>query len=83
MTRALFKRMCERLTTIAHMNEPEQRETHLRLFMSQGYLFLDLTDKQVDSLKSLFKKEYPDKFKEYSKPDEHGFTAEFEYLRFK
>ena len=74
--------MCERLTQIAHYDEPYRNDT-LKVFMSQGYLFLELTNKQVEKLKALFKAEYPDKFVVYAEPDEHGFTAEFEYLCFK
>lgn len=82
MKTSLFKRMCENITEISKLDN-EQREKHLQLFMSQGYLFLDLTDKQVDTLKTVLKTHYPDKYKIYDKPDSHGFTAEFEYLRFK
>lgn len=82
MKTKLFNKMCERLTQIAHYDEPYRNDT-LKVFMSQGYLFLDLTDKQVDKIRALFKSEYPDKFVEYEEPDEHGFTAAFEYLRFK
>ena len=64
------------------MEEPE-REQNLNVFMSQGYLFLDLTNKQVDVIKNLFKTEYSDEYVEYNEPDEHGFTSEFRYLRFK
>lgn len=82
MLTTVFKRMCECLTEISKLNEPV-RENKLKLFMSQGYLFLDLTDKQVDKLKGILKANFPDKFVVYANPDEHGFTSEFEYLRFK
>lgn len=82
MMTTVFKRMCDCLTEISKLNEPV-RENNLKLFMSQGYLFLDLTDKQVNKLKDVLKSNYPDKYITYSEPDEHGFTAEFEYLRFK
>lgn len=82
MTTTVFKRMCECLTEISKQNEPV-RENNLKLFMSQGYLFLDLTDKQVNKLKDVLRANYPDKFVDYTEPDEHGFTAKFEYLRFK
>ena len=82
MLATVFKRMCECLTEISKQNEPV-RENNLKLFMSQGYLFLDLTDKQVDKLKGVLSANYPDKFVVYAEPDAHGFTAEFEYLRFK
>lgn len=78
----LFTRMCDNLIKISRLNEPA-REAHFKLFMSQGYLFLDLTDKQIANLKSILKLNYPDKYKEYATPDEHGFTAEFGNLRFK
>lgn len=82
MLTTVFKRVCENLIEISKLNEPV-RENNLKLFMSQGYLFLDMTDKQVDKLKDVLKANFPDKFVEYVKPDEYGFTAEFEYLRFK
>ena len=82
MTTRLFKNMCNRLTVIAHSPAP-YRDNMLKVFMSKGYLFLELTDKQVEKLKALFKAEYPDKFIQYDEPNEHGFTAAFEYLRFK
>lgn len=58
MTTAVFKRMCENLTEISKLNEPA-RENNLKLFMSQGYLFLDLTDKQVYKLKGVLSANYP------------------------
>lgn len=82
MMNNIFKRMCESLVEISRLNEPA-RENHLNLFMSQGYLFLDLTDRQVDKLKNVLKTNCPDKYKEYDEPDDHGYTAEFNYLRFK
>ena len=82
MMTTVFKRMCENLTEISKLNEPA-RENNLKLFMSQGYLFLDLTDRQVNKLKAVLQANYPDKFIVYANPDEHGFTSEFEYLRFK
>ena len=82
MTTKLFNRMCERLTQIAHYNEPYREDT-LNVFMSQGFLFLELTNKQVDKIKNVFKTHFPDIYKEYPTPDEHGFTSEFKYLRFK
>lgn len=82
MTNNVFKRMCDNLIEISKLNE-HAKENHLKLFMSQGYLFLNLTDKQVEKLKNVLKAYFTDKYKEYNKPDEHGFIAEFEYLRFK
>lgn len=81
MTTSVFKRMCDRLVEISRLNEPA-REQHLKLFMSQGYLFLDLTDMQVSKLKCVLRINYPDKCKIHE-PDEHGFTMDFDYLRFK
>lgn len=78
----IFKQVLNNLTEISKLNEPA-RESHLNLFMSQGYLFLDLTDKQVSKLKECLVVNYPDKFITYEKPDEHGYTSEFHYLRFK
>ena len=82
MMNNVFKTMCVNLVEISKLNEPE-RERHLNLFMSQGYLFLNLTDKQVYKLKELLKAKYSDLYIQYSKPDENGFTSEFMYLRFK
>ena len=82
MKTTVFKRMCECLTEISKQNEPV-REHNLKVFMSQGYLYLDLTDKQVNKLKDVLSANYPDKFVVYAEPDENGYTAEFEYLRFK
>ena len=74
--------MCDNLIEISK-HSGEQKERELNLFMSQGYLFLDLTDKQVSKIKTVFKENYSDEYKEYNEPDEHGFTSEFRYLRFK
>lgn len=82
MLTSIFKRVCHNLQEISKMDE-NNRQTNLQLFMSQGYLFLDLTDKQVDKLKTVLKDSYPDIYKEYNKPDNNGFTGEFMYLRFK
>ena len=82
MTTTVFKRMCECLTEISKQNEPV-RENNLKLFMSQGYLFLDLTDLQVKHLQRILAAYFTDKYIVYAEPDEHGFTAKFEYLRFK
>ena len=82
MTNTIFKTMCRNLIEISKL-ENEQRERNFDLFMSQGYLFLELTDKQVSKIKEVLKEYYPDKFIEYDKPDEHGFTSEIAYLRFK
>ena len=67
MMNNVFKTMCVNLVEISKLNEPE-RERHLNLFMSQGYLFLNLTDKQVYKLKELLKAKYPDLYIQYSKP---------------
>lgn len=63
--------------------DENKRKIALQIFMQQGYLFLDLTDKQVSKLKAVLKGLYPDIYKEYNKPDGNGFTSEFMYLRFK
>ena len=82
MKRTLFTRMCECLIGIAH--EPEPKKTaDLKLFMSQGYLFLDLTEIQTRQLKRILSAYYTDLYKVYTEPDENGFTSEFMYLRFK
>lgn len=82
MLRGKFNLMCAFFATIASKAEP-QRTKELNEFMSMGFMFLELTDKQAKQLKSVLKKAFPDKYIEYAEPDEHGFTAEFEYLRFK
>ena len=51
MKTMIFIHMCECLKGIAH--EPEPKKTaDLNLFMSQGYLFLDLTEKTGKPLKA-------------------------------
>ena len=82
MTNSIFRQMCVRLSEISELPENE-KEKELKLFMSQGYLFLDLTEKQIYKLKELLKAKYTDLYIQYSKPDENGFTSEFMYLRFK
>lgn len=82
MTNATFKDMCSFMHAVSTMDEPK-REQRLKEIMSAGYLFISLTDRQVIKFKALLKRDFPDKFIEYPEPDPHGFTAEFEYLRFK
>lgn len=82
MKRTYFNSVVWSLIQISKMNEPA-RTNHLDLFMSQGYIFLDLTEKQIAEIKTLFKTHFSDIYKEYHEPDEHGFIAEFKYLRFK
>ena len=82
MTNATFKDLCTHMHNISLMNRPD-RERRLNETMSAGYLFITLTDRQVRELKALLKRDFPDKYIEYAEPDSNGFTAEFEYLRFK
>ncbi|MBO7695093.1 MAG: hypothetical protein J6T10_20935 [Methanobrevibacter sp.] len=82
MKKAYFNGMCDKLTQISQLPEPERTKT-IDFFMCQAYLFLDLTEKQISKLKEIFKMFYPDIYKEYDKPDENGYTAEFKYLQFK
>ena len=42
MLNSIFKRVCENLIEISK-HTGEQKERELNLFMSHGYLFLDLT----------------------------------------
>lgn len=77
-----FNRMCSELSIISDLSDP-LRQKQLDLFMVAGYMWIDLTDKQVQKIKVLLKNRFPDKYVEYPEPDSHGFTAEFEYLRFK
>ena len=79
---SLFKRMCNELITISKTVDPE-RSTRLKVFMCQGYLFLSLTDNQVEALKKLLAEYYPNEYKVYDEPDEYGNTSAFYYLRFK
>lgn len=59
MTNSIFRQMCVCLSEISELPENE-REKKLKLFMSQGYLFLNLTEKQVYKLKELLKAKYTD-----------------------
>lgn len=82
MKRMYFNNVVWSLIQISKMNEPA-RTKHLDLYMTQGYIFLELTNKQAEEIKNVFKAHFPDIYKEYPTPDEHGFTSEFKYLRFK
>lgn len=82
MTNGTFKGLCDYMHNIALMNKPD-RERRLNETMSAGYLFINLTDRQVREFKALLKRDFPDKYIEYPEPDSNGFTAEFEYLHFK
>ena len=80
MKNNIFNAMCDDLMRIAIA---PNRDELLNVFMSQGYLFINLTDKQVDKLRVLFAACYPDIYEVFDEPDEHGFTAQFKYLLFK
>lgn len=82
MKKSDYMNFCLQLVGIAQIKDLEERERRLRLVMSQGYLWLELTDKQVEHVKQILIVNYPDKCKIHE-PDEHGFTMDFEYLRFK
>lgn len=77
-----FNLLCECFANISKMND-DAREIHFKCVMSKGYLFLDMTEKQVRKIKNVLQATFPEKFRYYDKPDEHGYTAEFEYLKFK
>lgn len=82
MKKSNFMNFCLQLVGIALIVDKDERDRRLNLLMSQGYLWLDLTDKQVDHVKHILIMNYPDKCKIHE-PDENGFTMDFEYLRFK
>ena len=82
MKKSMFESLCGNFKNIAIMNKPE-RDKNLNDLMCAGYLFLDLTEKQINTLKELLKAKFPDIYKEYDTPDEYGCKAEFKYLRFK
>ena len=82
MKTMIFIQMCECLKGIAHEPEPK-RTADLELFMSQGYLFLDLTENQIRQLKQVLSYYFTDLYIVYKDPDENGYTSEFMYLRFK
>lgn len=82
MKKSMFMNFCLQLVGIALITDIEDRKCRLNLLMSQGYLWLDLNDKQVDQVKQILLVNYPDMCKVHE-PDEHGFTMDFEYLRFK
>ena len=82
MTKSIFKQMCECLKGISQEQEPK-KTADLNLFMPQGYLFLDLTEKQINQLKQVLSYYFTDLYIVYKEPDENGFTSEFMYLRFK
>lgn len=80
MKRPMFSMLIYRLKEIA---KAPNRDALLNEIMSCGFLFLDLTDKQVEQLKNVLKFYYTDLYIVHAEPDEHGFTDEFMYLRFK
>lgn len=83
MKKSAFNSFCQHLVNVAHIEEKKTREIELNALMSMGFVFLDLTDLQVKHLQRIFAAYFPEKYVVYAEPDEHGFTAEFEYLRFK
>lgn len=82
MKKSNYMNFCLQLVGIAQIEDKTDRERRLNEFMSAGYLWLDLTDKQAQQVKHILIENYPDKCKMH-KPDENGFTMDFEYLRFR
>ena len=80
MKKTDFMTMCD---TLQKISVAPNRAQELKVFMCMCFLFVSLTDRQARELKPFLKSHFPDLYKEYEKPDENGFTAEFEYLRFK
>lgn len=76
-----FKQFRENLTEISRMPE-DIRDAHMKILMSAGFLWLELTDKQVDIIKEQLLKDFPDECIVHE-ADEHGFTMDFRYIRFK
>ena len=82
MKKSVYRNFCLRLVGIALIEDKQDRDRRLNELMSCGYLWLDLTEKQVQQVKRILILNYPDKCKIHE-PDENGYTVEFEYLSFK
>lgn len=82
MKKSDYMNFCLRLVGIGQIEDKQDRDRRLNELMSCGYLWLDLTEKQVKHVKQILISNFPDKCKIHE-PDENGYTAEFEYLRFK
>ena len=83
MKKSAFNSFCQLLVNAGHIEDAKQRDIELSTIMSMGFIFLDLTELQVKHLQRILAAYFPEKYVVYDKPDAHGFTAEFEYLRFK
>ena len=83
MKTSAFNNFCQALVNVGHIEDTKQRDIELSAIMSMRFIFLDLTDLQVKHLQRILAAYFPDKYIVYAEPDEHGFTAKFEYLRFK
>ena len=83
MKKSAFNDFCQALVNVGHIEDPKQRDIELSAIMSMRFIFLDLTDLQVKHLQRILAAYFPDKYIVYAEPDAHGFTAEFEYFRFK
>ena len=83
MKKSSFNSFCQTLVNVGHIEDRKQRNIELSAIMSMGFIFLDLTELQAKHIQRILAAYFPDKYVEYNKPDENGYTAEFEYLRFK
>lgn len=82
MKKSRYMNFCLQLTGIAQIEDRQERDRRLNEFMSAGFLWLELTEQQARQVKHILIENYHDKCKIH-KPDENGFTMDFEYLRFK
>ena len=82
MKKSMYMNFCLQLVGIAQIEDIAERERRLNEFMSAGYLWLELTEKQAQHVKQILITNYPDKCKIHE-PDAYGYTMEFRYLSFK
>lgn len=83
MNKLAFNGFCQSLVNVGHIEDRKKRDIELSCIMSMGFIFLDLTELQVRHLQRILMAYFPEKYIVYKEPDENGYTAEFEYLRFK
>ena len=83
MKTSAFNSFCQALVNVGHIEDTKRRDIELSAIMSMDFIFLDLTDLQVKDVQRILAAYFPEKYIEYAEPDEHGFTAKFENLRFK
>lgn len=76
-----FKCFRKNLTEISRLPK-DRRDAHMKILMSAGFLWLSLTDKQVDIIKEQLLNEFPDECNVHE-ADERGFTMDFRYISFK